>query len=233
MKLHLWTIRIIPCLVLLIAVSACRNSPGHAQCAPGQRSATTASEDAAAPASQELAAAEAPGAEAHDRRACDGKPVLNLEERSADGFVFRKYQAVQGDDGSEIPHGVNTLFYPTGQKKLEASYVCGVAHGPRTAWYQDGKSRSKGENIDGKNHGVWTVWFPDGNKSQEFTMDHGAWHGTYTTWHPSGQKRMQVEYVHGLQQGPLEQFDESGVLLRSVDQVDGIPQPMPGGRVTE
>ena len=161
---------------------------------------------------------------------CAGRPVVNIEEKSPQGELLRIQQVVKGDDGSDIPHGLNTLYFPTGQKKLEVSYECGVAHGLRVAWYEDGKLRSKGENANGKNHGVWTVWFPDGSKSQEFTMDHGAWRGTYTTWHSSGQKQMQVEYVNGLQQGPLQMWDANGVLLQSVDQVDGVPQPMPGGR---
>lgn len=232
---HTWTSRVLFSFALLYALSACRNSSQHTQCAPGQNRAPTAGEVAApgTPAAAESASSEEPVAAERDRRACDGLTVLNLEERTAEGVLFRQYQAVKGADGAEIMHGKNTLYYPNGQKKLEVSYACGVAHGPRLAWYEDGKSRSQGENIDGKNHGVWTVWFPDGTKSQEFTMDHGVWHGTYTTWHSSGQKRMQVEYVRGLQQGPLQQFGEDGVLLKSVDQVNGIPQPMPGGRTAE
>ncbi len=187
----------------------------------------------AEPAADEPTKPEVAAAPVRDRKECVGKPVVTLEERTPDGVLFRKYEVVKMADGTDVQHGLNILYFPTGQKKLEVSYDCGVAHGPRVAWYEDGSSRSQGENIDGKNHGVWTVWFPDGTKSQEFTMDHGAWHGTYTTWHSNGQKRMQVQYVNGLQQGPLQQFDESGAMVRSVDQVDGVPQPMPGGRVVD
>jgi len=222
--------QLLSCLALLMTVTACRRSQDNPPSASPAPTTGTKAESAVESEGEVKPAAATP---IHDPKECEGKPVVTLEERTADGILFRTYQVVKGADGTDIPHGLNTLFFPTGQKKLEVHYVCGVAHGPRTAWYEDGKSRSQGENVNGKNHGVWTVWFPDGLKSQEFTMDHGAWHGTYTTWHPNGQMRMQVEYVRGLQQGPLKQFDENGVLVRSVDQVDGVPQPMPGGRIVD
>lgn len=222
--------RLLPCLALLMTVTACRKAEDNPPSANPALTPGTSTEVAVESDGEAKPAAPTP---VRDPKECEGKPVVTLEEKTADGFLFRTYQVVKGADGTDIPHGLNTLFFPTGQKKLEVNYVCGVAHGPRIAWYEDGKSRSQGENVNGKNHGVWTVWFPDGLKSQEFTMDHGAWHGTYTTWHTNGQVRMQVEYVRGLQQGPLKQFDENGVLVKSVDQVDGVPQPMPGGRIAE
>lgn len=213
-----------------MTVFGCRGSRRHKSCAhaPPEFHKAAASEERRDP---HIAKSETPAADANapPRRACADRPVVTREERNPDGKLLRAYQVVIDEDGDDIPHGVNTLYFETGQKKLEVHYDCGVLHGPRIAWYEDGRERSRGENIDGKNHGVWTVWYPDGTKSQEFTMDHGVWHGTYTTWHPNGQPRVKVQFVHGLQQGPLDQFDENGALMQRIDYVNAVPQPMPSG----
>lgn len=230
---------IIQCLLLGIGLGAlsagCRHSRSRPEGARAERAPVVAAEGVSDSQSPDPASSEvkAPVNLERGPKECAGRPVVNMEEKSPQGELIGIQQVVKGDDGSDIPHGLHTRYYPTGQKKIEARYECGVAHGPRVAWYEDGKIRSQGENVNGKNHGVWTVWFSDGTKSQEFTMDHGVWQGTYTTWHANGQKRMQVEYVHGLQQGSLQLWDENGVLVQRVDQVDGVPQPMPGGRTAD
>jgi len=182
--------------------------------------------DAALPVADEDDA-EVGGASEAPPSYCDGKPIEITEETWADGKLRIREEVVIDEDGSQIRHGLSSLYWPNGRKKLEMEYYCGVKHGVRVAWYEDGQQWSEGEYVYGKDHGKWTVWFPGGAKSQEFTMEHGAWHGPHTVWNAEGTKLLEETWVHGRRQGVLKIWDEEGNLADVDHYVDNIRQPMP------
>jgi len=178
-------------------------------------------------AAQATAAKDVDAPDAGAASPCVGRPVERVEEEWEDGMPRFWQEVAIDEDGSQIPHGLTTQFWPNGQKKLEMMYNCGLREGPRRSWYEDGSLWAVGEFKNGRDHGTWEVWYPDGTKSQEFTMDEGAWHGTHTTWHPNGQKRSEVLWVHGQRQGPARVWDEDGNLVKVDHYVDNVRQPMP------
>ena len=158
---------------------------------------------------------------------CDGKPIENVAEKWDNGNQRLLEEVVIGEDGEQIRHGLSTIYWPSGAKKLEMEYHCGVKHGLKMAWYENGEPWSEGEFVNGRDHGTWTVWFVDGTKSVEFTLDHGAWNGLHTVWDAAGRKRLAAEWVHGLRQGVVRIWDPEGVLISQDQYHDNVAQPMP------
>ncbi len=147
------------------------------------------------------------------------------EEKDSEGNLIARTEGKTDPEGSFIPHGKTTLYWPNGQKKTELHFINGLRHGPRTSWYQSGQMWILGQFAEGKEHGTWTLWYEDGRKAQESHYEHGAWHGTFTEWYRNGQKRREVEFVHGVKQGTETLWDEEGNIVRQIEYVDGVPQP--------
>ncbi|MCO6439162.1 MAG: toxin-antitoxin system YwqK family antitoxin [Phycisphaerae bacterium] len=168
-----------------------------------------------------------PEAQPPDTSACDGKPVLVIQEKYPDGAVSVSREVVETEDGEYIDHGATLHYWPDGAARGEFHFICGVRHGPRLTWYQNGQPWTKGAYYHGQEDGTWTMWYPDGNKSREFTVRRGTWDGLYELWFPDGKKRMTVLFVDGLRQGPQDVWDEEGRLISHVDYVDNVPQPTP------
>ncbi len=159
--------------------------------------------------------------------ACDGLPIVVVEEKYDSGQLSLRQEVVIGEDGEQIPHGLMTHYWQNGNKKLQMEYKCGQKHGLRAAWHQDGKPWSVGEHRYGRDHGEWIVWFADGKKQQQFTIDNGTWQGPYTSWHTNGQVKRSVDYVDGLRQGPSRLWDDKGNLAREIQYADDAVQPSP------
>ncbi len=159
---------------------------------------------------------------------CDERTVEVIGEDYAEGKPRYRDEVVRDDEGNYVRHGVSTIWWENGEKKLELHYVCGVKHGPKRAWWEDGAVWSSGGFYKGKDHGTWIVWDPDGTKARQYHLIEGKWHGFFTIWYPNGQKKMEVEFVDGRQQGLMTLWDDQGTTLRTIEYVDGHEQPMPG-----
>lgn len=159
---------------------------------------------------------------------CDERTVEVIGEDYAEGKPQYREEVVSDEEGNDVRHGVSTIWWESGGKKLELHYVCGLKHGPKRTWYEDGAPWGSGGFYNGKDHGTWITWGPDGTKTRQYHLIEGKWHGFFTIWYPNGQKKMEVEFVDGRQQGLMTLWDDQGNTLRTTEYTDGHEQPMPG-----
>ncbi len=147
------------------------------------------------------------------------------EELWGDGTPRMRREGITLEDGTFVSHGLTTLYWDSGKKKTQITFVDGVRHGPRFSWYQNGALWIEGEFVDGGENGTWTSWYPDGTKASERNFDHGAFHGRWTEWHRSGKMKDQFSYVKGKIQGTRTIWDEDGNMIRKMEYHDGEPLP--------
>lgn len=60
-------------------------------------------------------------------------------------------------------NGSETIFYPNGYIKLDASYKDGVLHGPYTSFYENGNIKEDGQYKDNVKVGEWSYFSENGN----------------------------------------------------------------------
>lgn len=211
--------RIVPVLLLVVLTCGGCDTP---------KSGLSPAKDAQTPAPNAADSVTTELDGASQKTWCDERNVEVNGEDNALGEPKYREEFVRDEEGKVFRHGVFTVWWESGKKKLEMHYVCGVKHGPKRTWYEDGSPWSQGGFSNGKDHGTWITWDPDGTKTRQFHLIEGKWHGFFTIWYSSGQKKMEIEFVDGRQQGLMTLWDEQGNTLRTVEYLDSYEQPMPG-----
>lgn len=106
--------------------------------------------------------------------------------RQSDGtFIFKSFCQGKNVYVFEIPHGLEIIYYPNGQRKLEV-------------WYRDG-------NRDG----ISRRWYSNGVLELEQLYINGRIHGPYREWYESRRKRVESDYVHGKKEGEYIHYDDN------------------------
>ena len=86
-------------------------------------------------------------------------------------------------------NGVLTLWYESGQKKVEETYKDGKRNGVRYEWHESGQKKSEETYKDGRPDGVLTMWYESGHKKVEETYKNGRPDGVRSEWYENGQKK--------------------------------------------
>ncbi len=126
------------------------------------------------------------------------------------------YHFYRNKAGQEVKHGLATVWYRNGQKKMEAYFQDGkLGGGPLKRWYESGKPLAVVEK-DGKS-GKETQWYENGNKMKENSYKGRDFHRV--RWYPSGKK--QAEGKNTGRVGKEIHWYENGNRELEQDYLDG------------
>ncbi|MBN1512333.1 MAG: toxin-antitoxin system YwqK family antitoxin [Phycisphaerae bacterium] len=114
----------------------------------------------------------------------DGRPRLRAEMRVEPG-------------GAKTLDGLYTLWFPTGQKQYEATYVDGRLHGTERQWHENGRLRVEQHYDHGLRHGPRYDWSASGQLRKEEHYDQDQPHGTWFIWDGKGKLKWQGRFDHG------------------------------------
>jgi antitoxin component YwqK of YwqJK toxin-antitoxin module len=118
--------------------------------------------------------------------------------------------------GQEVKHGLLTVWYRNGQKKMDAYFKDGeFGGGPLKRWYESGKPLAVVEE-DG-NSGKEIHWYENGNKMKENSYKGRDFHRV--RWYPSGKK--QAEGKNTGRAGKEIHWYENGNRELEQDYLDG------------
>ena len=152
-----------------------------------------------------------------------GGVVKHFSENYPNGKLRSEWSARICPDGRYLLDGLETDYYPDGQKEHVVTYRDGLKTGTEIFWSPDGKVVWRWTH-DLKSHtSVWTQYWPNGRlKSQ-------------STWNTRPMARDLKRSFFGLvANGPAYQWDEKGEPLRAGNFTNGIlagalPLPKGGG----
>jgi len=117
---------------------------------------------------------------------------------------------ITGADGRPLVHGLRTLYWEGGQKKMEMAYVQGKQTGHGVFWHQDGTRSIEGEFEGGQRHGKVTTWHTNGKKATEGDYRKGNEHGKVSKWSDAGALVEVGQYVNGVRHGDFIIYDLDG-----------------------
>lgn len=126
-----------------------------------------------------------------------------IEEHYLNGF-FLKEESYYGNGqlrysfeykNNKIKDGVYELFYETGEKEKDVTYVEGKLHGSAISYYKSGKLRGVGSYFKGKSHGKVIGLYENGIISVELIKVHGEKKGLSISYYENGQKFFAKHYL--------------------------------------
>jgi antitoxin component YwqK of YwqJK toxin-antitoxin module len=83
-------------------------------------------------------------------------------------------------------HGVWTVWYRNGNKKIEGQYDHGVLTAKCAWWYENGQQQAEGEYTNGLKTGTWTTWHTNGLKESEGQYKDGNLVSKFLRWSADG-----------------------------------------------
>lgn len=135
-----------------------------------------------------------------------------------DGLMEGK--AVEWDrDGNKITEttyvkgkkqGIETTWYPNGQKQMEVFYQDDVPQGVVVEYFNTGEKMSVGALVNGIENGTYTWWYKSGAKDQELTYRMGEVNGAVKNWYEKGQLKMVSNYKNHQKEGTTTYWYENG-----------------------
>ena len=116
---------------------------------------------------------------------------------------------------TNLAEGIATVYYPSGKKKSETTYVEGKNSGPAVYFYENsGKMRSKGELYEGQLIGTWISFYEDGSKKSEEFYSNDKRGGNSVTYHPNGKIESKGMYINNMKRGKWLWYFTSGNLMK-------------------
>lgn len=145
------------------------------------------------------------------------KLVEKFSEEGQERFTIKHIGAVS----DTIYHGLYTMWYQNGTKKLEVIYKNGKKEGLETLWDPFGTKIRETGYKDGKKNGVESYWDVRGNLKKKMYYLNGLQHGVETTFSSSGKKIKEELYKNGRKDGVEMGYDEQGRLVYQVLYKEG------------
>jgi len=122
--------------------------------------------------------------------------VRSFKEFYWDGSLKATYSGGTTADGSFVLHGVETWYYPSGQKQWQVTYDRGRKVEIERCRTRDGKKRWHWlRRTDGS--GIWTQYWPSGRKKAESSWRNKRCEGTATRWNKAGAIITERKFVDG------------------------------------
>ena len=132
------------------------------------------------------------------------------EIKYASGTPKETREVIQGPKGRPLVHGLRTLYWENGKKKMEMTFVEGKQVGNGTFWYEDGQRSIEGEFQDSQRHGKVTSWHSNGKKASEGDYRNGKPHGLLVKWSDAGDLVEEGNYINGVRHGEFVIYDLDG-----------------------
>jgi antitoxin component YwqK of YwqJK toxin-antitoxin module len=107
-------------------------------------------------------------------------------------------------------HGPWTLWYETGQMRMQQYWDKGNRNGVCTYWYRNGQKRYNVIYLRGELDGPVRQWYENGQlKAERFTKNDKS-DGRSKIWFENGQMKLDASYVDGVRQPGARLWDEAG-----------------------
>jgi antitoxin component YwqK of YwqJK toxin-antitoxin module len=103
-----------------------------------------------------------------------------------------------------------TLWYETGQMRMQQYWDRGKQNGTCTYWYRSGQKRYEVNYRRGETNGPVRQWFENGQLKAERLTRNNRSDGHSRLWFENGQMKVDVSYVEGVRQPDVRQWDEAG-----------------------
>ena len=140
--------------------------------------------------------------------------------KSADDWWNAKMAQYGMEEGEPLRHGLETVWYETGQLRFRGEFDRGQAIGEFVWWQENGQLSRKGEYVDAKQHGEWSWWHKDGSRSVLGNYDHGTPVGRWLFWKPGGK----LDQLKDLSGGSQPVAEEQRVEEERIDE-RSVPEP--------
>ena len=90
--------------------------------------------------------------------------------------------------------GISLLYYSSGAKKEQRSYLKGKKDGLWINWNEKGVKTAEARFTDGKKDGFWYIWDEKGTKRYEMFYLKGEKKGTWLIWDETGKLITEQKY---------------------------------------
>ena len=138
--------------------------------------------------------------------------------------------------GVRATNGMQTYYYPSGEKEATGEYIDGEMHGKWVVWFENGVVESiQFYNIgledsiwklyypsgriaeireyqNGLSEGKWSYYYENGNIQSEVFYKQHRMNGDFITYYDNGSKEQQGKYVQNLEEGEWDFWFENGQL---------------------
>jgi hypothetical protein len=126
--------------------------------------------------------------------------VKMIEQDSEEGQL--RFTIKQGGNASDtVYHGIYTIWYPNGMKKLEVTYKNGKKQGMETLWDPHGTKIRETWYNNGKKNGNESYWDSRGNLKKTIAFRNDLQNGMEVTFSANGKKLKEEFYKAGLKEG--------------------------------
>jgi uncharacterized repeat protein (TIGR02543 family) len=152
-----------------------------------------------------------------------GGTVQSYSENYPEGGLRATWSARTTPNGRYLLDGLETLYYPNGQKQREVTWASGRRTGVETYWGSDGIRIYSWNHDPANNVSVWTHWWRNGQKRLESQWKTNpaardlpsrnfrgmVAHGTARHWNESGQQTAVYTFLDGNRISPRGNRTES------------------------
>lgn len=108
--------------------------------------------------------------------------------------------------------GVNTWYYPSGIKQLEAGYKLNKLHGKSTRWHENGRLQSESWYTDNRLDSVMKTYSVDGRLVGIENYENDTLNGPFEKWYENGNMLLQGQYAKGMMDGAWLFFYADGTI---------------------
>lgn len=116
------------------------------------------------------------------------------------------------DNNNWIFDGKSLVYYSTGEKEREFSYVAGKIEGPHKTFYKSGRLKIVKNYENGVLQGEYNSFYESGANFIKFNYINGYVEGDWIAYYESGDVNQTVEYVNNGKQGLLKDYKTTGEL---------------------
>jgi antitoxin component YwqK of YwqJK toxin-antitoxin module len=132
----------------------------------------------------------------------------------------------EGDYKDGLKVGIWILYFPTGIKKGEYTYVNNRPNGHAITYNENGTKYEEGTWVGNRWVGAYQLFYEDGTPRQSFNYTPiGQRDGKQTYYNPNGTLQIEVEMKNGKENGWKKEYDENGNLIRETYYNNGAIDP--------
>ena len=144
---------------------------------------------------------------------CDGREVGR--GKWLDAGIF---QVIEGN----IPDGVYSLYYDSGELKRTFTFKDGALNGPCNVYFRSGKINRDGVFKNGRLEGESHLYYPDGTLKGVSYFQNGLKSGPTKLYYESGRPKADLRFKDGRPDGQQIMYYENGQIESKVSYNDGI-----------
>ena len=166
-----------------------------------------------------------------------GNLVSSYTIRKEDGVKEGVYQlyiegiiSEKGEYKDGKQEGIRTLFYKSGKKQVEETYVNGNITAKKT-YFENGTLKSEGQYDEAvAMSGKWKYYYQNGTIKEIVTFKNNVEDGVFVEYYENGNKKAEGTYVpmsfgievEGKEDGELKEYNEKGELVTKKQCKTGI-----------